>query len=117
MTKEKRFDPFIEIKNVNCNFDIKAGTWFDVPYISMNFNDNERHYKINQKGVPMPKFFTKIRDADMIVEKCHAIKTPTQAAVFIIEQFGIACAELSRAKDSPFKVIISHDLRQKKEDN
>gem|GEM_PF-6220047 len=76
----------------------------------MNFNDNGRHYKINQKGVPMPKFFTKIKEAQDIVAKCHAIRTPTQAAVFVIEQFGIACAELSKEKNSPFKVIISEDL-------
>jgi len=110
MSKKQWEDLFIEIKDVYTNFDIKEWSWFDVPYFSMNFNDNGRHYKINQKGVPMPKFFTKIKEAQDIVAKCHAIRTPTQAAVFVIEQFGIACAELSKEKNSPFKVIISEDL-------
>lgn len=102
-------DPFIWIDNVFAKFNIiKWKQWYpDYPYYSMSFNDNWRHYKINFKGTPLPKVYYKLRSQEGIVEKAHAIKTPFEAALFVIEQFWFAVSEMSESWVPPFKVIVS----------
>lgn len=109
-------DPFKEIKNVFWDFEIKKGKVGepDYPYLKLWFNHDWNFYKINFKWIPVPKVFWKIRSEEWLLDKIKAIKSESEAAMFIIEQFWFAIKNISDSKQPPLKVVISEDINNKK---
>lgn len=108
-------DPFQGIENVFWDFEVKKGkSWEpDYPYLKLWFSHAGFFYKINFKWIPVPKLFWKIRSEEWLLEKMKAIKSESEAAMFIIEQFWFAIKNISANKQPPMKVVIQKDTSKK----
>lgn len=111
---------WIEVVPVKAFFDIKNNDWIDYPYSSFVFDyqvdpelikqwkDINLHYKINFVWVPVSNLLKHLAEHwEELLNKAHACKTWVEVACFIMEQFGMATAELHSQKIPWMKCMIT----------
>lgn len=123
-------EDWIEVISVKSFFDIKNNDWIDYPYSSFVFdytidkdivkeyaeNDKELglHYKLNFVWVPLSNLLQYlIAHWNELLLKAHACKSPVEVSCFIMEQFGLAMADLHAKKIPGFKCMITRNKNNK----
>lgn len=123
-------EDWIEVISVKSFFDIKNNDWIDYPYSSFVFdytidkdivkeyaeNDKELglHYKLNFVWVPLSNLLQYlIAHWDELLLKAQACKSPVEVSCFIMEQFGLAMADLHAKKIPGFKCMITRNKNNK----
>lgn len=117
-------DDWIEVCWVKAFFDIKNNDWIDYPYSSFVFDyvidrdiikeyadlDKELglHYKLNFVWVPVSNTLKYLVEHwDELLQKAHACSNKVEVACFIMEQFGLAMADLHAQRVPGLKCMIT----------